>query len=89
MQNRRRYVNFESGSHFIYSSDLNNTESTVFIIFKMTDIASESLEFVNSLTGNNNKKNQCKVHNVFQNIYRWSRYINFKNTGWQLCSNSN
>ena len=41
-QNRRRYVNFENGSHFICSLNLNNPELTVFIIFKMTDIASEN-----------------------------------------------
>ena len=41
-QNRRRYVNFENGSHFICSLNLNNPELTVFIIFKMTNIASET-----------------------------------------------
>ena len=39
-QNRRWYINFENGSHFICSLDLNNPESTIFIAFKMTDIAS-------------------------------------------------
>ena len=33
-QNRRRYVNFENGSHFICDLNLNNPESTVFISFK-------------------------------------------------------
>ena len=33
MQNRRRYINFENGSHFICSLNLNNPESAVFIIF--------------------------------------------------------
>ena len=33
-QNRRRYVNFENGSHFIC---LNNPKSTVFISFKMSN----------------------------------------------------
>ena len=32
-QNRRRYVNFENGSHFICNLNLNNPESTVFISF--------------------------------------------------------
>ena len=41
-QNRRRYVDFENGSHFICSLNLNNPELTIFIIFKMTDIASEN-----------------------------------------------
>ena len=29
MQNKRRYVNFENGSHFICSFNLNNSETTV------------------------------------------------------------
>ena len=37
-QSRRRYVNFENGSHFICSLNLNNRESTVFIVFRMTTI---------------------------------------------------
>ena len=36
MQNKRRYVNFENGSYFICSFNLNNLETTVFIIFKIT-----------------------------------------------------
>ena len=52
-QNRRRYINFENGSHFICSLYLNNPELTVFIIFKMTSIASIDQEIVNSLIGNN------------------------------------
>ena len=39
-QNRRRYVNFENGSHFICNLNLNDPESTIFISFKMTNIAS-------------------------------------------------
>ena len=56
-QNRRRYVNFENGSHFICSSNLNNPELTIFI---MTNIASGDQEIVNSLIGNNNKKVNLK-----------------------------
>ena len=52
MQNKRRYVNFENGSHFICSLNLNSPELTVFIIFKMTGIASGDQEIVNSLIGN-------------------------------------
>ena len=48
-QNRRRYVNFENGSHLICSLNLNNPELTNFIAFKMTDMSSENQEFVNSL----------------------------------------
>ena len=55
-QNRRRYVNFENGSHFICSLNLNNPESTVFISFKMINIASGNQELVNSLIGNTNGK---------------------------------
>ena len=52
MQNKRRYVNFENGSHFICSFKLNNPETTVFIIFKITGIVSGDQEIVNSLIGN-------------------------------------
>ena len=38
-QNRRRYVNFENGSHFICSFNLNNLEMTVCIAFRMNNIA--------------------------------------------------
>ena len=41
MQNKKRYVNFENGSHFICSFNLNNPETTVFIVFKITGIVSE------------------------------------------------
>ena len=51
-QNRRRYVNFENGSHFICSLNLNSLELTTFIVFKMTGIASGNQEIVNSLIGN-------------------------------------
>ena len=34
-QNKRRYINFENGSHFICSFNLNNPETTVCIAFKM------------------------------------------------------
>ena len=56
MQNRRRYVNFESGSDFICYLNLNNSESTVFITFKMSNIASGHQEFINSVIGNTNGK---------------------------------
>ena len=59
-QNRRSYVNFESGSHFICSFNLNNPELTVFIVFKMTHLASGDQETINSLIGNNNKKVNAK-----------------------------
>ena len=52
MQNKRRYVNFENGSHFICSLNLNRSELTIFIVFKMTGIASGDQKIVNSLIGN-------------------------------------
>ena len=65
-QNRRRYVNFENGSHFICSLNLNNPELTVFITFKMTNIASGDQKLVYSLIGNNNKK----VNSKFMTFYK-------------------
>ena len=53
-QNRRRYVNFENGSHFICSFNLNNPELTVCIAFRMNNIASGNYPFLNSIIGNNN-----------------------------------
>ena len=55
-QNRRRYVNFENGSHFICSFNLNNPEMTVCIAFRMNNIASgDGGElYLNSIIGNNN-----------------------------------
>ena len=51
-QNKRRYVNFENGSHFICSLNLNSLELTIFIVFKMTGIGSGDQEIINSLIGN-------------------------------------
>ena len=38
-QNRRRYINFENGSHFLCSFNLNNPEMTVCIAFRINGIA--------------------------------------------------
>ena len=54
-QNRRRYVNFENGSHFICSLNLNNPELTVCIAFIMNSIASKNQLLFNSIIGNNNR----------------------------------
>ena len=59
-QNRRRYVNFENGSHFICSLNLNNLELTVCIAFRMNSIASENQPFFNSIIGNKNNRNTAK-----------------------------
>ena len=60
-QNRRRYVNFENGSHFICSLNLNSPELTVFIVFKMIDIASENRSFFNALIGNTTDRITMKL----------------------------
>ena len=59
-QNRRRYVNFENGSHFICSFNLNNPEFTVLIAFKMTDMASGNYIQLNGIIGNSNDRNESK-----------------------------
>ena len=52
-QNMRRYVNFENGSHFICSFNLNNPELTICIAFRINGIASGNFPFLNSIIGNN------------------------------------
>ena len=54
-QNRRRYVNFENGSHFICSFNLNNPESTVCIAFRLNSIASGNSLLLNGIIGNSTK----------------------------------
>ena len=61
-QNRRRYVNFENGSHLICSLNLNNPELTVFIVFKMIDIASDDQSFFNSIIGNTTERITVNNH---------------------------
>ena len=65
-QNKRRYINFENGSHFISSFNLNNPETTVCIVFKMTNITSGDQLFVNSLIGNSDQM----VNSKFITFYR-------------------
>ena len=60
-QNRKRYVYFENSSHFICSLNLNNPELTIFIIFKMTDIALKNQSFFNSIIGNTTEKITAKL----------------------------
>ena len=52
-QNRRRYVNFENGSHLICSFNLNNPETTVCIAFRINGIASGAFLFLNGIIGGN------------------------------------
>ena len=55
IQNRRRYINFENGSHFICSFNLNNPESTVCIAFRLNSIASGNNPLLNGIIGNSIK----------------------------------
>ena len=61
MQNRRGYVNFENGSHFICSFNLNNPESTVCIAFRINGIASGNFILLNGIIGNSNDINYSKL----------------------------
>ena len=62
-QNRRRYVNFENGSHFICSFNLNNPETTVCIAFRLNSIASQIL-------------NVCEMHlNVLQKHFVYTQLL--------------
>ena len=54
-QNRRRYVNFENGSHFICNFNLNNPESTVCIAFRLNSIASGNNLLLNGIIDNSIK----------------------------------
>ena len=54
-QNRRRYVNFENGSHFICSFNLNNPETTIYVVFRMNGITSGSFVHTNAIIGNHNR----------------------------------
>ena len=59
-QNRRRYVNFENGSHFICSFNLNNPELTVCIAFRMKSIASVNQLLFNGIIGNSIDRKTAK-----------------------------
>ena len=59
-QNRKRYVNFENGSHFICSFNLINPETTVCIAFRINGIASGAFLFLNGITGNSDGKSYAK-----------------------------
>ena len=60
-QNRRRYVNFENGSHFICSFNLNNPGSTVCIAFRINGAASENYPLLNGIIGNSIDRNLAKL----------------------------
>ena len=54
-KNRRRYVNFENGTHFICSFNLNSLEVSVFIAFRLNSIASGNILLLNGIIGNSIK----------------------------------
>ena len=60
-QNRRRYINFENGSHFICGLNLNNPELTVCIAFRMNGIAPVNYLFLNGIIGNSNNRKIAKL----------------------------
>ena len=64
-QNRRRYINFENGSHFICSFNLNNPETTVCIAF-ITGCIEEIIGFYRSLTD----KETSHIHKYL--MKKWS-----------------
>ena len=59
-QNRRRYVNFENGSHLICSFNLNNPETSVCIAFRINGITSGAFLFLNGIIGNRNGESNAK-----------------------------
>ena len=59
-QKRRKYVNFETGSHFICSFNLNNPETTVCIACRINGIASGAFLFLNGIIGNKNGERYAK-----------------------------
>ena len=75
-QNRRRYANFENGSHFICSLTLNNPELTVCIAFRMNSIDSVNQLFFNSIIGNSINRKTAKFI-TFYKTHKRSRFINF------------
>ena len=75
-QNRRRYANFENGSHFISSFNLNNPESTVCIAFRMNDIVSGNYLSLNGIIANSYDKNSAKLI-AFYKTHSGSRFNNF------------
>ena len=52
---KRPQVNFENGSHFIRSFNLNNPETTVCIAFRLNSIASGNNLLLNGIIGNSIK----------------------------------
>ena len=85
-QNRRRYVNFENGPHFICSFNLNSPESTVCIAFRMNSKASGSGLFFNSILGNNNG-NTAKLITFYKTHGGINLLISFNETYIMVANN--
>ena len=83
-QNRRRYVIFENGSHFICSFNLNNPESTVCIAFRMNGIASGTYLFLNGIIGNKNGESYAKHIAFYKTHSRLSLAISTAYSGSYL-----
>ena len=81
MQNRRRYINFESGAHFICSLNLSNPELTVFIAFRMNSLASENQSFFNSIIGNTTDRNTSKLITFYKTDSSLGLLISKAHTG--------
>ena len=60
-QNRKRYVNFENGSHFICCLNFNNPKLTVCVAFRMNRIASENQLFFNIIVGSSINRETAKL----------------------------
>ena len=86
-QNRRRYVNFENGSHFICSFNLNNLESTVCIAFRMNSIDSGSRLLFNFIIGNHNR-NTAKSISFYKTHSGIRLFISY-NGSYMLVANNN
>ena len=83
-QNRRRYVNFEKGSHFICSFNLNSPETTVCIAFRLNSIASGNNLLLNGIIGDSNKyvafyKTHSGLGLLISNAYNNNSYVTVAN----------
>ena len=83
-QNRRRYVIFENGSHFICSFNLNSLETTVCIAFRLNSIASGNNLLLNVIIGNTIKyvafyKTHSGLGLLISTAYRSGSYVTVAN----------
>ena len=83
-QNRRRYVIFENGSHFICSFNLNSLETTVCIAFRLNSIASGNNLLLNVIIGNTIKyiafyKTHSSLGLLISTAYHSGSYVTVAN----------